>query len=136
MRAMTDAAARSEARSEAGARPTRQRKRPRSAQEVRDRRRRILTWVLSTGLGALMVNSIVGENGYLATVRVEREQRVLLADVARLRIENQSLLDQSRRLQSDPDALEETARRELSLMKPGETLIIVKPVPTNAPAAK
>ena len=121
---------------DAAPRQPRPRRRPRSAQEVRDRRRRILTWLLSAGLGVLLVNSIVGENGYLATVRSEREQRLLEIELAKVREQNRANLDGIRRLRSDDDALEEAARRQLSLIKPGETLVIIKPAPPSAPISK
>jgi cell division protein FtsB len=99
-----------------------------SVQEQRDRRRRLLTWALSCGLCVLLVNSLIGENGYLATLRAQGERDALSAVVARLRIENQRTLDESRRLKTDPSALEEAARRSLNLIKPGETLVIIKDV--------
>jgi len=102
------------------------RRRLRGAQEVRDRRRRYATVGLSVALTILLVNALVGENGYLATVRVRAEQAQLEAVVANLRIENQRLQRDRERLLSDPTALEETARRSLGLIKPGETLVIVR----------
>ena len=97
-----------------------------TAQETRDRRRRVLTWALSLALGMLLVNALVGENGYLATKRAGREEAVLRAQVARLRVENQRLQQDGRRLQDDPAAVEETARRELGMVGPGETLIVIR----------
>ena len=132
MRTMADA----ESLRDAAPRTPRPRRHPRSAQEVRDRRRRILTWLLSAGLAVLLVNSIVGENGYLATVQSEHEQRRLEAELARTREANAATLTDIRRLRSDADALEEAARRQLNLIKPGETLIIVRPVPQTAPVSK
>ena len=129
---MTDA----EPLGDAAPRTPRPRRRPRSAQDVRDRRRRILTWLLSAGVGVLMINSIVGENGYLATVRSEREERLLAAQLAKARDQNRATLDGIRRLRSDADALEDVARRQLSLIKPGETLVIIKPAPPSAPVSK
>ena len=101
-----------------------------TVQEQRDRRRRLQTWGLSLGLAVLLVNAIIGENGYLATVRARNEFEVLSARVNRLRYENQRLLDDSRRLEHDPAALDEAARDRLNLLKPGETLVIIKDVPS------
>lgn len=132
MRQMSDA----DTRLNAATRAPRARRRLKSAQDVRDHRRRILTWLLSAGLGVLLVNAIVGENGYLATVGADQEKRRIEAALARVRLQNEALLEESRRLRSDPDALEEAARRGLSLMKPGETLVIVRPAPAAAPVSK
>jgi len=84
----------------------------------------------------LMVNALVGENGYLATLRARQEYNSLMSDVNRMRLENQQLREDIRRLRDDPAALEEAARRDLRLMKPGETLIIIRDHrPASAPPA-
>ena len=105
-----------------------------SAQEVRDRRRRVVTWALSILLGVLLVNAFVGESGYLANLQAAREQAALEGEVARLRLWNQALQEQGRRLQTDPAAIEDAARRELGMIRPGETLIILRDTPGTGPA--
>ncbi len=105
-------------------------RRPRRArhttQQVRDRRRRIITYALLTGSIVLMISALVGENGYLATLRARRDQQSLLSEIVRLRHENQDYLDRIHRLKSDAGAIEDEARRELGLVRPGETLVIVR----------
>lgn len=84
----------------------------------------------------LLVNALVGENGYLARLQAEREEAALTSALARLRIENRELQEERRRLQSDPAAVEETARRMLGMIRPGETVIIVRdlpPIPSDTP---
>jgi cell division protein FtsB len=98
---------------------------PTDRQHVRARRRRLVTWLLFSAALVLMVNALVGDNGYLATLRAEREHAALQAELSRLRLENRRLADESRRLREDPTALEEAAR-ELGMLKPGETLVIIK----------
>jgi len=107
-------------------RTVRPRRRTRTGQEVRDRRRRVIRYAMWAGAIVLLINAFVGENGYLATVRARQEQEAAAAKVARLRAENQQLKDQARRLKSDPIALEEAARRQLGLIRAGETLVIVR----------
>lgn len=82
-----------------------------------------------------MVNSLVGENGYLATLRARRDYDTLQASLARLKQENDAYRDQIDRLQHDPAALEETARRVVGLAMPGETVIILRdtPAPSQTP---
>jgi len=115
----------------------RARRRLRSAEDTRNRLRRRLTLGLSFALCVLAVNAIVGDNGYLATVRYRAEQAGLAAAVARLRFENQHLQQERQRLTKDPAALEEAARRSLGLIRPGETLLIVRPAtpPASVPPA-
>jgi cell division protein FtsB len=91
-------------------------------------------WTLSLMLGALLVNAVVGENGYLATVGAAHEEAALRATVAQLRLENQHLQAEGRRLQTDPDAVEEVARRELGMVRPGETMIVVRDATSAAPS--
>ena len=94
--------------------------------EVRERRRTLLRYLLAGGVAVLMVNALVGENGYLANLRARRQLEALASDVARVEAENQQLRDQGKRLTDDPAALEDAARRELGLVRQGETLVIVR----------
>ena len=57
----------------------------------------------------------------------------LSATIARQRAENARLREEARRLNEDPAAIEEIARRELGLIRPGERVFIIKDVP---PATK
>lgn len=108
------------------AHPSRPRRRLRPAHEVRMRRRRVIGYVLFAGAFTLMVNALVGESGYLATIRAERDAAAVQQDLAGVRLENQRLLHDIERLRTDPAALEEAARERLDMIKPGETLIILK----------
>jgi cell division protein FtsB len=110
-----------------------------SAQDSRERRRTLVTGALFAALCMLLVNAVVGENGYLATLTARREEGALKARLSRIRMDNQELQQAARRLSTDPAALEETARRELGLMKPGETLLVIHdsaPAPSSASASK
>jgi len=99
---------------------------PRRRHDVRERRRRLVTYALLIVSGVLMVNALVGENGYLATVRARHERAGLLGSIAKLRLENHALEEEQRRLKTDPAAVEEAARRDLGLIRPGETLIVIR----------
>lgn len=108
----------------------------RSAYEQRQRRRRLISYGLFGFSLVLMVNALVGEHGYLATLRAGHDYRALRQDLENRRAENQELLQQIRRIRTDPAALEEAAREKLGLIKPGETLYILKDrVPADAPPA-
>ncbi len=56
----------------------------------------------------------------------EREKRALRAQIKRLRAKNATLRDEVERLKSD-DYIEQLARRDLGLVKPGETSLLVVP---------
>ena len=94
----------------------------------RKRRRRAVEYVLIFVGCVLVIDSLVGEKGFIATVQARREARTLEAQVAAARDENIRLREEARRLREDPSAIEEIARRELGLIKPGEVLFIVKDI--------
>ena len=73
----------------------------------RVRRRRLITYSIFAASLVLMTHALLGENGYFATLRAEREHAQVEAALARIRMENQRLREEARRLREDPAALEE-----------------------------
>jgi cell division protein FtsB len=124
-------------RPETGSAGTRVRVRPGlGGADSRLRRRRMVTWALLGGAAVLLVNAIVGENGYLATMRARRTEATLTRAIASVRIENRRLQDERHRLDNDPATLEDTIRGELGYIRPGETVVVVSdtpPVPATPP---
>ena len=49
--------------------------------------------------------------------------------MAVLKAENDALREQARRLREDPTFIEEVARREFGLIREGERVFIIRPVP-------
>ena len=80
----------------------------------------------------IIADTLVGDRGLLATWRARREYDELSLAVARQRAENARLWEEARRLKEDPSAIEEVARRELGLIRPGEKVFIIKDVPSPA----
>ncbi len=97
------------------------------------RKRRIVTLLLVFIASVIVVDGLVGERGLLAMLRARREYDALSASIARQRAENARLREMARRLREDPTAIEEIARRELGLIKPGERVFILKDVPLPKP---
>lgn len=81
----------------------------------------------------LVVEGLVGDGGWLATLRARQEHDRLAATIANQRADNARLREEARRLLDDPAAIEEIARRELGLIRPGERVFIVKDVPPAKP---
>jgi cell division protein FtsB len=79
----------------------------------------------------IVADGLVGDRGLLAMLRARQEYDNAAATIARLRGDNARLREQARRLREDPAAIEEVARRELGLIKPGETVFIIKDVPPS-----
>ena len=107
-------------------------------QDVRTRRRQLVTYALGFGAFVLFVNALVGDNGYLAAMRTRRDHASLVERYRKVQLENTQLEEQIRRMQEDQSALEERARDDLNMIKPGEKLIIIKPAtpPRTPPAGK
>ena len=91
-------------------------------------RRSLLALVLLFVAAVLVLDGLVGERGLLANRRARLEYERELRALDDLRQRNQALRDQIDRLTppADPSAIEEIARRDLHLMKPGEKLVIIK----------
>jgi cell division protein FtsB len=92
------------------------------------RRRRALQYVLLFVGCMLVVDALVGEKGLLAMMKARQEYQALEQSLHSARAENARLREEARRLREDPAAIEEIARRELGLIRPGEKLFIVKDV--------
>jgi len=92
------------------------------------RRRRAVQYVLVFIGCVIVVDALVGDKGLLAMVKARQEYRALEGSLTQARADNARLREQARRLREDPSAIEEIARRELGLVKPGEKLFIVRDV--------
>jgi cell division protein FtsB len=79
------------------------------------------------------IDALVGDKGLLAGIRARQQYRALEASVASARAENARLIEEARRLREDPAAIEEVARRDLGLIRPGETLFIIKDIKPPEP---
>ena len=97
------------------------------------RTRRIVQLLLLFVAAVIIVDGLVGDRGWLAMLRARHEYEDLAASIAHLRAENARLREEARRLREDPDAIEEVARRQLGLIKPGEKVFIIKDAPAPAP---
>jgi cell division protein FtsB len=94
----------------------------------RRRRRRAVQYLLVFVGAVLLVDAVVGDKGLLAMMEKREEFRALEQSLAQLRLENARLREDARRLKEDPAAIEEIARQELGLIKPGEKLFILRDI--------
>lgn len=79
----------------------------------------------------LLVDAFVGDKGLLAMMEAREQYRLLEQSLAQARADNTRLREEARRLREDPSAVEEIARRELGLIRPGEKLFILRDVPAR-----
>ena len=73
----------------------------------------------------LLGEALIGEGGLVAMRRARNTQLRLDQRIVTLRAENDALRNTVRRLQEDPRAIEDIARRELGLISPGEILVVI-----------
>ena len=99
-----------------------------SSQQPRRRSRRVLQYVFMLAGCVLVIDALVGDKGLLAMIEARQQYRALEQSLSEVRGENARLREEARRLREDPAAVEELARRELGLIRPGEKLFIVKDV--------
>ncbi len=88
--------------------------------------RRALRWALALLALVLMIDALFGDRGFIETMRARRQYAEVAGSLERLKRENARLREEARRLREDPTAIEEAARRELGMIRPGEVLFIVK----------
>lgn len=90
---------------------------------------RAVHYLLLLAICALVANALVGESGFLASRLASRQESRLEARIADMKAQNEELREHARRLREDPAFLEELARREFGLIRPGERVFIIQPAP-------
>ncbi len=81
----------------------------------------------------LVADALVGDNGLVEHVRERARHEDTRRTLERMQRENYMLRDKARRLrEKEPAAIEELARGELGMIKPGELLFIIKDVDASA----
>jgi cell division protein FtsB len=90
---------------------------------------RALVILFSLCVSFVVIDAFAGDRGLAALMRTRQDHGRLAAEVEARKRENDGLREQIRRLRvEDPSAIEEIARRELGLIKPGERLFIIHDV--------
>jgi cell division protein FtsB len=107
------------------------RRRVRTPSGDRQRRKKLWKYGLLLFSAGLMVNALIGEKGYLANLQARQEYQEAHESLEQLRAENARLREVAKRLLTDPKTLEDSARSQLGLIKPGETLITLRDRPAS-----
>ena len=95
----------------------------------RKRRRRIVESALVAFGFIVLVDALIGEGGWWAHERAQQEARAELQRLHDAKAETIRLREVMRLFESDWRTIEDAARRELRLAKPGEKLFIIRDVP-------
>jgi cell division protein FtsB len=92
------------------------------------RQRRTIQYLLLAVGCVLLIDALVGDKGLLAMMQARARYRAIEQSLAEARADNARLREDARRLREDPSAIEDIARRELGLIRPGEKLFIIKDI--------
>lgn len=94
-------------------------------------RRKAATLASIIALVALIVGALFGDRGLLHLIDQRQRAEALASEVGALQAENARLAAEIAALRSDPRAIERLAREELGMVRPGETVFLVRePGPT------
>ena len=88
--------------------------------------------VLFLGVAFAIANAVGGARGLTAFRDANSSFATLSEAVTRLRQENDALRERARRLREDSAAVEDVARQELGLIRPGEKVFILRDQPPDA----
>lgn len=84
-------------------------------------------------LGCLLLAVLIGGDYNIASIwGLYRQKQQLAREVDSLRVENQLLTDQIKRLEQDPGAIEKVAREEFGMAGRGESIYKVLPEQTDS----
>jgi len=96
-------------------------------------RRKAATLGSVIALIALVVGSLFGDRGILHLMDQRQRAEVLRREIEELRAENSRLTSEISALRSDPRAIEQVAREQLGLARPGEVVFILREDPQERP---
>lgn len=88
--------------------------------------------VVVVGLGLLFVQDIFGTHGVLAMHRSQKEAAQMRQQIKQLTDENCQLVERVKDLKSDPEAIEQIARENMGLARPGEYIFKLPQKPGEA----
>ena len=94
-------------------------------------------WLLAAAAAVLLVltNEMIGASGYLSRRRQQHQIQDLTSQIDQLQNENQALTQRIDRLRGNPAAIEEMAREQLHLGRPGEVVVALPPqAPARTPS--
>ena len=96
------------------------------------RPRSIVRFALLIFAAVMVVDVLVGDQGFLAMRRANRQYAESMAELSRLQGENARRREEVSRLSDDLGAIEDAARRDLGLIRRGEKVFILKDLPSPA----
>jgi len=89
-------------------------------------RRKAATIASLLGLIGLLVGALFGDRGILQLQTQRERAESLGAEIEELRADNRRLAAEIEALKGDPRAIERLAREQLGLVRPGETVFLIR----------
>ena len=77
----------------------------------------------------VLLDALFGERGLVEMMKKRDEGKAVQLEVTKLRLRNERLLEQIQKLRDDQPTIEDLARRELGLIKPGEKVFMIRDLP-------
>jgi cell division protein FtsB len=97
------------------------------------RRRRLVEGVLMVVGSVVLLDAFFGDQGLVEMLKAREEGRALAEKIAQVKGVNLRLDQEINSLLTDPEAIEELARRELGMIKPGEKVYVLRDQETPEP---
>lgn len=82
----------------------------------------ICLWAAAAAMGAYLLVTVFGNQGFFTLKSLQQELSAVQEENAELEKENMDLYRTINRLKNDPEYIEHTARRELHMVAPDETV--------------
>ncbi|MFZ0036652.1 MAG: septum formation initiator family protein [Candidatus Acidiferrales bacterium] len=83
------------------------------------------------GFVLLLLQDVFGTHGVVAMRRSQKEASQIRQEIQQLNDENKQLDERVKDLKSDPQTIEEIARKDVGLARPGEYIFKVTPPPSG-----
>jgi cell division protein FtsB len=77
----------------------------------------------------VLLDALFGERGLVEMMKKRDESKALALEVTTLREQNERLVEEIQKLRDDPATIEDLAKRDLGMIKPGEKLFIIRDLP-------
>jgi len=96
--------------------------------------RSLFTMILISGFGVVMLLiSVVGNYGILATNRLEAHEQKLIQKLGDMKLEKELMNEEIVALKTNPAFIELVARKQLGLVRPSELIFYLPESPNNLP---
>jgi cell division protein FtsB len=102
------------------------------ATRQRSRRQTFLYAALVLFVAALVLDGVFGPHGLIAAYRLRLQVQQEQEKIQKVEKQNREFSKQVRELKTDPSAIEQMAHRRMGMVKPGELVFKLPPLPPKS----